>query len=228
MIVKQTLEAAGSAVDLAAKIAQLIARARASQQAERQVLLYLDAAQQAVEGLKLERQKILRAARLCDVRDPAEVAALHEALVSYLQVDTIRPELQKAIDGLAGCRAAIGRSAQVRWRPRLGHNRAEALELFDAVSAELDDLLQRRLIHDGLPGYSGMLVHTLVPILAQTEAIRRGTAGPPETAEADLADRVLDALDDASERDWIALAGRVETLKAKISLAFAVEVLRED
>lgn len=227
MAIGAAVETAGSVLDIVARIIDLIDRADRSTALERRVLLYLDAAQGAVEGLRAERQGILRDARLCRVADPDAIAALHERLVSYLQVDRIRPELEKALAGLRGCNDALDNAARVRWRPRLSENRVAALAEMKAVLAELDDLLQRQLVYDGLLPYSGMMVSTLLPILDLVERLRNEGTDSADAAQAELAVLVLAALDDPSERDWNALTGRVETMKAKIALAFDVEALHE-
>lgn len=112
MDIATAISLGSSLLELGNHISGLIKKAQTSQDLERRVLHYLEAARTAVQVLGIERQRILTDARSCDVTAPEQVNALWQRLDRYLHEDNIRPQLQNAIDGLRGCREAIEQKAQ--------------------------------------------------------------------------------------------------------------------
>lgn len=214
-------------LELAKEIAKVVQRAQDSPDVTKRVLLYLEAAQAAVEALGLERQRILADVRKCDVGDPNQVNALWARLDSYLHEDNIRPQLVKSIDGLGKCREEIERKAKgAWWRKR---NKEAAVQDFSNTLSELEFVLQD-LTSNFYPTGSGMGVQTLVPIYELISRVRddyrlgRFQQTELELLHEELGELALQALRDDSHEDWFRMAGKVEALVAELQLAFSVKV----
>ena len=131
------------AIDLAVEGAKaLIARAKAGDKEDVHTMLdYMEAARIAVWGLGQEREEILSDAALCDVKDKERVDLLANRIDKYLRTNHLRPELERAIDGLGKCRDLVhGRRSEriMKWPLWGPGDRDKAL---DEVSTLLDQLV---------------------------------------------------------------------------------------
>jgi hypothetical protein len=215
-----------SLVEISKGIAKLIDKAQASPDVARRLLLYLQAAQDAIAALGLERQWILSEVRHCDVGDAKQVRSLWKRLDRYLHQDNIRPLLVKAITGMAACRMPIEKGAEAAWWRR--HDKQTAVAEFSKTLSALEYELQM-LSSNFLPGSpSGMGVHTLIPIFdlisTPTKQIRHFKDSEIEGVSEELGRLACQALQDPSHEDWFRLTGRVEGLVAQLQLAFSVKV----
>src|SRR5262245_48031140 len=68
---------------------------------------YLRAAQTAVDALHKEFEAIVARAELCDLSNEARLEALRVRLHNYLNLNVIRPELEKALEGMRECRNVL-------------------------------------------------------------------------------------------------------------------------
>ncbi len=220
--VKSIASAAKSLVGLSNQLAALIRRALATPDLQQRVLLYLRTVQQAVGALGTERQQILTDARRCSAQNARQIRALWTRMDSYLHEDHIRPQLQKAIDGLRGCNASISAEAdKFSWRDT--RNKVAAAKMFVDTLNELDGLLQQ-LTNNFYPGGSGIGVVTLVPIYELITRLHdddhRKTRIDYNAANLELADLIRQALRDESHDKWVRYNGQVERLIAELHLAF--------
>ena len=171
-----------SLLALGREILAIVEQANKTEEITKRISLYLKAAEGAVAGLGLERQRILTDLRKLDVGKPKQVSAAWKRLDKYLHEDNVRPGLERSIGGLRGCRTAIENQAKgLRWRRR---DKEAAVREFSATLSELEQTLGR-LSSDFYPGASGMGVQTLRPIYELLGEVLKDK-GPGSGAGADL------------------------------------------
>lgn len=220
-----------SLLELGQEIAKVVKRAQESPDVAKRVLLYLEAAQAAVNALGLERQRILADVRRCDVGDRDQLDALWTRLDRYLHEDNIRPQLNNSISGLGACRETIGKEAKAAWWRK--RDKKDAVKAFSTTLNELESTLQG-LTSNFYPGGSGMGVQTLVPIFELISRIRhdgktRNFRAPEiQAINEELGELARLALRDSSHEDWFRTAGKVEALVAELQLAFSVKATQKE
>ncbi len=177
-----------------------------------------------MNGLGLERQRILTDAMNCDVRSRKQVDALFDRIHRYLYEDNIRTHLKGAIDGLGRCREPIQKKAQrLPWRKR---DKQTAVDTFIRTLDELESLLVS-LVSNFYPGGSGMGAATLGPIYDLLKKVRDTPMGGHkptyEVLNKKLRKKIATALQDESHEKWIEYSGKVEALIVDLQLAFSLK-----
>ena len=230
MDVITAIQAGKSLLEIGQEIAAIVRKAKDSPLVTTQVLLYLEAAQEAVNTLGLERQHILTDIRGCNIGKKEQVEALWSRLDRYLHEDNIRHHLEASINGLDACSNVIQKEATGAWWRR--HNKEAAVKTFMSTLSELHSLL-KRLTEDFYPGGSGMGIQTLLPIYELIDKIYKDyqhgklRIKDSKSIEDKLGELALNALRDSSHEEWFKQTGKVEALVAELQLAFSVNITEE-
>jgi hypothetical protein len=209
------------AIDLALEGAKAaIERAKAGDKEDVHTMLeYMEGARIAVWGLGQEREQILSDAALCDVKDKERVDLLADRIDKYLRTNRLRPELERAIDGLGECRDLVrGRRSEkiMKWPLWGPGDRDKAL---DEVSALLDQLvsflnsLGDRLKHLNPSGIGA------VELQKVEEALQRRQLDV-EGARLHLTEAVNDARSHSSNREWLDTTLKMEGIAIRLRSAF--------
>ena len=228
MDVAAVLTAGKSVLELGQKLAQLITKAQKNPDATRRVLLYLESARGAVQGLGVERQHILTDVGRCNVGNADQLNAVWTRLDVYLHQDSLRPQLESSIQGLRACRQTIEREANSAWWRK--NDKQAAVETFSRTLFDLESTLQQ-LSNKYYPTTSGMGIQTLVPIFDLLTRVRKDqqfghfNRGSVESVHEELGELVAQALRDKDHEEWFRMAGKVEASVAELRLAFSVNVI---
>lgn len=216
-----------SLLEFGQEVAKVVERAKKSPDVVNRVLLYLEAAQAAVNALGYERQRILSDTRKCDVSDYDQVNSLWIRLDRYIHEGNIRPQLVNATRGLLACRDVIETKATGSWW-RKG-NKENAVKEFTSTLDELGFVLNG-LTSNFYPGGSGMGVQTLFPLLELISNVRGNVRlDQPQDIELiheQLGEFALRAIQDPSHEEWLRTGGKVEALVTQLQLAFSVNVAK--
>ncbi len=192
---------------------------------EMKVFRYLQVAQTCLDELGRERQRILKEAAGCDLRQPSQVAALLERMREYLIEDNLRGTLKKAMAGLEACRGEIERAAQgLKWRKG---DKEQAVQDFLNTLADLGAQAQS-LEYTFFPEYSGCGLETLAPVYQLLtrieENLHEGREFDAGAEKKEFSLLIQAALRDPAQREWIDKVAEIEKPIVKLQSAFNIKV----
>ena len=219
-------------IGVAQLVTQLGAILKAAADTKKSVVVrtlgYLKAVQVSAEGLRRERERILSAARRCEIskKKKAQVAQVLDRLRVYLDEYKVQPKLRIALDGLTECRGNIEK--QLGWIEFRKRDKEAALADFDGLISEIRGLFDG-LMNSFYPGGSGMGIRTLIPLKDLLKELK-GKLDKHEVFTSELQEsyderrhELLDAaLRDESHIKWIETSGKIEALAERLRWTFRV------
>lgn len=207
------------AIDMACEGAKkAVERAKAGDKEDVRTMEYMEAARLAIWGLGQEREEILSEALHCDLKEEKHADNLADRIDKYLRTNRLRPELERAIEGLRECHLLIQqRSEKILHWPLWGRgDRAAVLDEVASLLAELINFL------DGLGNRMQYLNPSGIGAveLLHVESALHGRTLDREQARLQLGKAVEDARTHSSNREWLDITLKAESIGIWLRSAF--------